>query len=598
MSMKSMCLVPCVAALLATSAFAAEIAVSADLTGSVSWTRDNVYRLKNTVYALPGCTVTIEAGTVIASDPGVAGANPGALVITRGAMLDCQGTVTDPIIFTSYADYLTWTPTNPRGVWRAGAGEWGNLTILGKGYIGKYGGNAPAGNVASPSGSNVQLMEGLTGTVGGDTRGFYGGSQDDDDSGSLRYTNFRYGGFILTSGGVELNGISLGGVGQGTEIDHIEIMNNIDDGIEIWGGKVNLKYFSIWNIGDDSIDVDQGWRGQAQFGLIVGGYSRNAAAGSGVGDSLIEADGAERADAQPVGTVSMYNLTLIGQPDAGNSRHGIKYRDNMNLQIGNSIIMDVPREVVRNDVGDGEANNGGSTSSGFGYGYNGTLSFASRWSTNWDVFSTVNPFAGAYTPAMAYTGQSSGKLNQITDTVFWNNVHSSAYTTADSVNVRAAANNNVTAAASPITRITRGTVTLSSFTTGLIKPVLGLDPRPVSGGAAETAVNAAPSTCFFTPVTYRGAFSPDANKNWLAGWSTSYQFGYVGNWNGASYDALPLPCAGDLDGSGSVDAGDIGSLLVLFGDCSACGECEGDLDGSRSVDSGDIGNLLVLFGDC
>ena len=597
--MKSMCLVPCIAALLANNAMAAVIEVSSDLTGSVSWTRDNVYRLKNTVYALPGCTVTIEAGTVIASDAGVAGANPGALVISRGAMLDCQGTVSDPIIFTSYADYLTWTPTNPRGQWRAAAAEWGNLTILGRGYIGKYGGNAPPTNTASPSGSNVQLMEGLTGSVGGDTRGFYGGSQDDDDSGMLRYTNFRYGGFRLTSGGVELNGISLGGVGQGTEIDHIEIMNNLDDGIEIWGGKVNLKYFSIWNIGDDSLDVDQGWRGQAQFGLIVGGYSVNAASGSGVGDSLIEADGAERADAQPVCAVSMYNLTLIGQPDAGNSRHALKYRDNMNMQIGNSIIMDVPREVVRNDIGDGEANNGGAIASGFGHGYNGTLSWAARWTTDWNVFSTVNPFSGAYTPTMAYTGQSSGKLNQITDTVFWNNVHSSAYTEATSRGVFSAANNNVTATALPITRINRGpNASLSAFTTGFIKPVLGLDPRPVAGGPAAAAAAAAPGTCFFTPVTYRGAFSPNANENWLAGWSTSYQFGYVGNWNGSSFDPLPLPCTGDFDSSGSVDAGDIGSLLILFGDCGACGECVGDLDGSRAVDAGDIGNLLILFGDC
>jgi hypothetical protein len=79
-------------------------------------------------------------------------------------------------------------------------------------------------------------------------------------------------------------------------------MNNVDDGIEIWGGTVNLKYFSIWNIGDDSFDVDQGWRGKAQFGLIVQGYSLDANQGSGVGDNVFETDGAEDSDAQPVTT--------------------------------------------------------------------------------------------------------------------------------------------------------------------------------------------------------------------------------------------------------------------------------------------------------
>jgi hypothetical protein len=114
-------------------------------------------------------------------------------------------------------------------------------------------------------------------------------------------------------------------------------MNNVDDGIEIWGGTVNLKHFAIWNIGDDSLDVDHGWRGKAQFGLIVQGYSVNAASGSGVCDSMIEADGAAKSDAQPVTTVALYNMTLIGQPASG--KHAIKYRDGARMQVMNSIIM-------------------------------------------------------------------------------------------------------------------------------------------------------------------------------------------------------------------------------------------------------------------
>ena len=114
-----------------------------------------------------------------------------------------------------------------------------------------------------------------------------GGGNDDDDSGTISYLSLRYGGKVvgLTN---ELNGLSLGGIGRGTDIHHVDIMNNVDDGVEIWGGTVNLKYLNVWNIGDDTFDVDQGWRGKAQFGLIVQGHSLDAAQGSGVGDNALE----------------------------------------------------------------------------------------------------------------------------------------------------------------------------------------------------------------------------------------------------------------------------------------------------------------------
>jgi hypothetical protein len=573
MTMKSTCLLACFAATMAVHANAAEILVSGDITTSVTWTRDNVYNLQGQVTVLAGATITIEAGTVIASDAG------GSLAVARGAMIDCRGTETEPIIFTSKTDYNTWTPANPQGVYRRSCNEWGNLTIMGRGYIGKYNGNAPAGNTASPNAANYANMEGLVATSGSDTRTRYGGGDDTDDSGSLRYTSFRYGGLVvgLTN---ELNGLSLGGVGSGTEIDHIEIMNNVDDGIEIWGGKVDLKYFSIWNIGDDSFDLDQGWRGRAQFGLIVQGASRNAASGSGVCDSIIEADGAEFSDAQPVLTCSFSNFTLIGQPLSG--KRGLKYRDNARFQLHNSIIMDVGEAVVRLDNTDGEAANGGLT----GYGHNGTLTWAQTWTTAYNVYSTVNPFTGAYTPAQAYSAQVSGRLNQITDTVFYNNNHPSAYTEANNRGVFDASNNNVLASSLPIAGITRGAS--ETLTGTVIQPVNALDPRAAND--AVTAVSAPPNNGFFTQVNYRGAFGP--NENWMCGWTAADAYGLsVAPPNGCAV------CPGDLDGNGFVDSGDIGTMLILFGNCGA-GDCPGDLDGSRTVDAGDIGTLLILFGAC
>jgi len=567
--MKSKCLLSCVVAVAAANAHAAEVIVSGDIATSQTWTKDNVYRLQGQVAILAGATVRIEAGTIIASDAG------GSLAVLRGERIDCEGTQSEPIIFTSRNDYLTWTEANPRGVWRAACNEWGNLTILGRGYIGKYGNGAPSTNTAAPNAGNYANMEGLTASGATDERVRYGGGDDNDDSGILSYVSFRYGGKVLGLG-TELNGLSLGGVGQATEIDHVEIMNNVDDGIEIWGGKVDLKYFSIWNIGDDSLDVDHGWRGRAQFGLIVQGYSVNAASGSGVCDSMIEADGAAKSDAQPVTTAALYNMTLIGQPFS--AKRAIKYRDGARIQINNSIIMNAGEAVVRNDGTDGEATDGQT-----GYGHNGTLSFNATWTTDYNVYSTVNPFAA---PASAYTAQDSGKLNQITDTVFFGNAHPSAYTTANSVGVFNAANGNVQATSLPIAGITRGPN--QTLTTVVIAPVIGLDPRAAND--AVTAVNPVPTNGFYTPTTYRGAFGPE--ENWLCGWTAADQYGY----NVAPpAGCVSNVCFGDIDGSLEVDNGDVAFALLDYGPCPGCST---DLDGTGEVDFGDVALILLSTGPC
>jgi hypothetical protein len=561
------------AALAAGSASAADITVTGDITTSQTWTKNNVYKLSGQVYVMPGATLTIEPGTVIASIAG------GSLAVTRDARIVADGTKDEPIIFTSETDKATWTASNPQGVWRASALEWGNLTIMGNGYIGKYGNGAPTGNVATPNAANYANMEGLVASGATDTRTRYGGGNDQDDSGTLRYASFRYGGKVVGLG-TELNGLSLGGVGQATEIDHVEIMNNVDDGIEIWGGKVDLKYFSIWNIGDDSFDLDHGWRGRAQFGLIVQGYSLNAASGSGVCDSIIEIDGAAKSDAQPVTTVNLYNMTLIGQPLSG--KRALKYRDNARMQLNNSIIMNAGEAVVRNDNTDGEATDGQT-----GYGHNGTHTFADTWTTNYNVYPTVNAgiFGGA-AAAGAYSAQVSGKLNQITDTVFFGNSNAAAYTEANARGVFAASNNHVQEpSVMPIVAITRGAP--QSLTGGVIAPVLSLDPR--AAGAAVTSVTQAPNNGFFTPVTYRGAFSP--TENWMCGWTAAHFYGYSVVPPGGC--ATAPACPEDLTGDGSVDGQDLGVLLGSWGSSGT-----GNLNGDSSVDGQDLGILLGAWGTC
>ncbi len=498
---------------IAGAANAAEILVTGDITTSTTWTANNTYNLQTQIYVVSGATLTIEAGTVIASDTNIGG----SLAVTRGAQLIANGTAQNPIIFTSKADVATWTGGDPKtGNWRVANNEWGNVTFCGTGYVSENINGAMVPNTSAPSPTNYGLMEGLVEAFPGDTRVRYGGGNDDDDSGTLRYVSLRFGGKVVGLGN-ELNGLSLGGVGRGTDIDHVEIMNNVDDGIEIWGGTVNLKYVSIWNIGDDSFDIDQGWRGKAQFGLLVQGYSSVAGQGSGVGDNCFEMDGAEQSDYQPVTTGSIYNFTVIGQPIDGD--HGTAWRDNARMQIHNSIFMDIGEQVVKFDNVDGDG--------GQGYGFNGTLSWPATWTTDYNAV-PVRPNDPVGLPGF-YASQTSGKLAEIKDCVFFRNQFGSAYTeaTARGAYPGNGTNNNVDAgnlvANMPIRSLTRGPVT-PVLALNMV-PVIGLDPRPA--GAALVSVGQAPNDGFFTPAQYRGGFAPDCVQSWLDNWTASFAFGFT-----------------------------------------------------------------------
>jgi len=308
----------------------------------------------------------------------------------------------------------------------------------------------------------------------------------------------------------------MGGVGRGTTVHHIDVMNNVDDGIETWGGTVNYKYINIWNIGDDAFDIDQGWRGKAQFGLLVTGYSVSAGIGSGSGDHNFETDGAEDSDYQPVTTATIYNFTCIGQP--GNTRGMTAWRDNARIQYRNCIFMDCGGEVVKFDNLDGDG--------AHGYGFNGTLSWANTWTTAYNAApATPNDPAN---PATFYQSQTSGNLAEITDSVFFRNQSANAYTEANNRSVFAGGNNNVqvggiTPADAPIMAITRGAPVI---TPGYpVLPVVSLDPRPKQD--ALTSVGTAPNDGFFTSAQYRGAFEPGPASSWLSNWTASFAYGFT-----------------------------------------------------------------------
>jgi hypothetical protein len=488
------------------AAQAAEILVSSNISTSTTWTANNTYNLQGQIYVLPGATLTIEAGTIVASTTGLGG----SLAVCKGAQIFVNGTRAKPVIMTSKADQATWVGGNPAlGKWREGNNEWGNLTVMGDAYISE---NAIVGNTAFPNAANRADMEGLT---NGPSTDRYGGGDDSDDSGVIKYVSLRYGGKVVGLG-VELNGLSLGGIGRDTDIHHVDIMNNVDDGVEIWGGTVNLKYLNVWNIGDDSIDIDQGWRGKIQFPLIVQGYSTRTAQGSGTGDNCFETDGAEQSDYQPVTTGVVYNATVIGQPVSGD--HGTAWRDNARLQYRNCIFMDLGERLVGFDNVDGDG--------GAGYGHNGTLSWAATWTTNYNaVPAHANDFTtGTY--ATNYPAQTSGKLAEIKDSVFFRNLFGTAYTEATARGVFDVGNENVLISGSadadaPIQRLVRGPNV--SYLTITMRPVISLDPLPKN--AATSSVATAPNDGFFTPAQYRGAFQAGGG-NWALGWTAADAFGF------------------------------------------------------------------------
>jgi hypothetical protein len=541
-----------------------------DITVSETWTPAKTYNLLGQVYVKNGATLTIQAGTIIASTP--TGNGSGSLAITRGSKLFVNGTVDNPVIMTSTADVDTWagSPPNPdTGTWREAANEWGNLTILGRAFISD---SCLPGNADSCDADNVSNMEGLVPDFVGDPDTQYGGGDDEDDSGSISYLSIRYGGRVIGLGD-ELNGLSLGGIGRETDIHHVEVMNNVDDGIEVWGGTVCLRYFNIWNVGDDSLDVDQGWRGRAQFGLLVQGYSLDDVQGSGVGDNLFETDGAEAADAQPVTTATIYNVTAIGQPEpfpgAPVGDHATAWRDNARVQYRNCIFMDVGHRLVSFDNTDGD-----NCLAPNGYGYNGTLTWAQTWDTPWNVTSLVNPCAD---PSVLYQAQEDGMLNEIKDSVFFRNTTAGAYTEADAQGVRDAANNNLTAVSSPIASIARAAAVMKG---GVFQQrVTSLDPRATND--ARNAVATAPESGCLVPADWRGGFP--GNLNWAENWTAADAFGLL----------VGAPCPADVDLDGTVGFQDLLAVLSNWGNP---GNTDFNIDGTTGF--ADLLVVLSEWGPC
>ena len=267
----------------------ADSTLEGNITENKTLDASKIWLIKGRVSVIDGTTLTIPAGTIIKAASGT-GADASTLIVARGGKIIANGTADNPIIMTAAADNIEVGGTYPESGPALNVdtrGLWGGLLILGK---------APCSFK-----SDVTELQ-IEGIPTSDTNGLYGGSVADDNSGSFQYISIRHGGAEIGEGN-EINGLTLGGVGSGTTVNQIEVLGNVDDGIEFFGGTVKATNLLVWGQGDDAIDVDQGYAGTIDGALVV----LTAASDHG-----FEIDGPE---GSAPGRFTLKNATVIGATD-------------------------------------------------------------------------------------------------------------------------------------------------------------------------------------------------------------------------------------------------------------------------------------------
>ena len=419
----------------------APIVVSGSITANTTWTNNNIYLLQGFVFVESGATLTIQPGTIIKGDL----ATKGTLTIKQGAMIDARGTVNQPIVFTS---------NQPAG--SRARGDWGGVIILGRATQ-----NIPA----TPTQPLPKIEGGLTPDA------YFGGTNDQDNSGTLQYVRIEFPGVAFSTDN-EINGLTLGGVGNGTTIDHIQVSYSGDDSYEWFGGAVNAKYLVAFRGIDDEWDTDNGFHGKVQFGLSLRDPNVADQSGSNGFESDNDASGSNN---QPQTSAVFSNMSNFIAPTTGtlntNYKRAMHIRRNSAESIFNSVMQGSPVGLLLDE---------------------GTA-----------------PFAAANTAANAANG-SLVLSNNVLAGFARNKV--ATRVTGSTFNVKqflGTGNDTTSTVASLQLNPANLTLTNPAF--------VPQSSSPLATGADFT--NTKLGGGFFTPVTYRGAFAP-GGADWLAGWTT------------------------------------------------------------------------------
>lgn len=273
-----------------------ETELSGRVTEDLTLVSGNTYTLTSSLQVVAPATLTIEPGvTIISQNNG----NINYILIEQGAKIMAEGTADNPIVMTAE---------------NKAAGAWGGLHICGY--------------------AHTNSGESTTSEIGGAP---YGGNNDSDNSGVLRYIRIEYSGLALDSEH-EANGISLYGVGNGTDISYIQIVDGSDDGIEFFGGSANIDHCIVENCTDDSFDWTEGWNGTAEY--IIAYQSVDEC------DCLMECDNnGDNNDATPVAHPTIRYATFIGNDNADNKR-GLRFREGTQVTLEYALVCGKPNPVT------------------------------------------------------------------------------------------------------------------------------------------------------------------------------------------------------------------------------------------------------------
>lgn len=340
--------------------------VTTDITANTTWTTGKTYKLSGLIYVRNNATLTIQPGVVV---KGMTTSSGTALIVTKGSKLNAIGTATQPIVFTSNKAAGTRQP-----------GDWGGVVLLGKAGF----------NINN----GINNIEGITANVNTE----YGGGLspvNNDNSGTLKYVRIEYGGYVFSPNN-EINGLTMGAVGNGTTIDYVQVSFANDDAFEWFGGSVNCKHLVSYRNLDDDFDTDNGYKGSVQYVLGVrdpaladnpsvstseGFESDNNAAGSAAGAGL-DNTSAVFTNVTMVGPAVRATLAPTVSLASGHER-ALRLRRNTQLKVYNSIFMDFKNNFVFIDGAATVANANA-----------GTLKFKSN-----IIAGTINPsFTGGVNP--------------------------------------------------------------------------------------------------------------------------------------------------------------------------------------------------------
>jgi len=417
--------------------------ITGPVTNATTWYATNEYVLNGFIYVLDGATLTIDPGTVVKAAPGQ-DANTSCLIVTRGGKIFANGTRTKPIIFTSESDDvndLDDLPIFQRGLW-------GGIVLMGRSVLNTA--VDTAGNTGSPK---YDVFEGLPDSqVNGQFVNRFGGNDDNDSSGVMRYVSIRHSGVVFQPN-KELNGLSLGAVGRGTVLEHIESYAIADDGFEFFGGTVNTRYLVSAFNDDDAFDADQGYRGKNQFWFAIQepGRKDNGAELNGEPNGLA-------VNATPIGNFEIYNATWIGAGTNTTGNRGMIIREYAAPKIYNSVLTEFGGAGVNVDVRSAV------------HVTNGVCDLRDNLWWNFATNGVARPLAE----------------NAQADVFFSDTTRN---------------NQNVNPMLRGISRAPNG----------------GLDPRPMPGSPALTTLRVAPSDGFYCDAPYKGAFdSVNWATDWTA----------------------------------------------------------------------------------